>query len=307
MKPYVLAALFCFLCLVELSFGCTWKAKYLSKFDETEFIFIGTVRGYTGPYESAKLRSKAFGLVVDVKESVHLPKTPKANFEVFPIRLGSDCSFSGETLEQLKQYFSVGSEIRVIAKEAKYISGAGSEDVINLELGPGDSGQLSRNRDLEGQSMTSAKSIFDYKSFSFDPDKDSWEKLRLRSFEARKDLYRLWSAPTQMEKNAVLDRLTGSKYIGIDFFEVSRTYTANEIDAERYFEKHLQIVDPIFSAHYPAYKYSSDELLRQGYERRSVVGVLRRIIRESKKPLPKELMLRKAIRYLIEKQRLSGK
>lgn len=205
------AFIVCFLCasvfFVNSAFGCTLGRTSLMDFDETEYIFIGEVIGYTKPVKSAKLRNDAYGLIVKVKESVYLPKTPKNDFEVFPIKLWADCSDGGTSIEELKKEFQIGSEIRVIAKTTELIPNNSTEENIRLEDRPGELGNIVPNYDENKSRMTSADSVFDYKAFKYDRNKDSFSKYLLPNFEVRKDLFRLKNSRTQKERNDILTRL----------------------------------------------------------------------------------------------------
>jgi hypothetical protein len=57
-----------------------------------EYVFTGRVVGIVGPFESKKFGGQAWGLRVEVGESVHLPVTPADYFEVIPFKLYADCS-----------------------------------------------------------------------------------------------------------------------------------------------------------------------------------------------------------------------
>jgi len=307
MKNIVLTAFFCLICLCESSFGCSLMAKYLPKFDETEFIFIGTVRGYTSPTKSGKLRGDTYGLIVDVKESIYLPKVPTKHFEVFPILLGSACEGLGTSIQDLTKDFPVNSEVRIIAKAAEILPGTGNATVIRLEHRPRDIGAITLNTDEKGQSVTSASSIFDYQTYN--PERDGQSAIRhdLPSFEIRKDLLRLKNSRTQAERNAILERFSRAVETSeLAVSDVFNLYSSDEVEAERYYEKHLEITNPEFYAQYPSYKYSMAELLLRGYDRKWIEQTLREIVREKGPPLRKELMLRRAQWRLEERKRLSG-
>lgn len=102
-------------------FSCTLGIRGLDRFDTSEYIFIGEVVGYTQEIQSPKLKSSAYGLKIKSKESVYLPKKTKSYYEVFPIDLWADCSEGGKDIDELKDEFPIGSEVRIIAKEAKLL------------------------------------------------------------------------------------------------------------------------------------------------------------------------------------------
>lgn len=297
MKNLIVAG-FCLIFIARIAFGCSIPGQQIAKFDDTQYIFIGIVRGYTEPHESAKLRGQAYGLVVDVKESIYLPRTPKTNFEIFPISLWADCSLGGRPLEKLKASYPAGSEIRVIAKAAEIITAAGYENVIKLEMRPSDNTDLSLNADRNGRSLTSRDSIFDYKLFVYDSGQDPLGKAFLPSFEAIKDLLRLRNSSTQEEKNAVLDRIVyGSYHLGIDFFEVFKAYAANEAEADRYSETHLKRAAPELLPVYLMLQTAREELVKLGYSREEVEKALAKASADGA-GLTAEAMVKGALKYL---------
>ena len=200
----------CCLCapilFVNSTFGCTLAGKPLSDFDETEYIFFGEVIGYTKSVKSEKLGNYAYGLVVKVKERVFLPKTPKTHFEIFPIKLWSDCSEGGTNIEELKKDFPLNSEIRVITKESEILPNL-SDGNIRLEDRPREFGSIVLNYDKNQKRMTSADSVFDYKSFKYDINEIFPSKYLLPNFEIRKDLLRLKNSQSQNERINILSRL----------------------------------------------------------------------------------------------------
>jgi hypothetical protein len=177
MKKYIFAIVFSLTFSVYHSYGCTLAGKSLSKFDQTEYIFIGEVTGYTEPFNfneseagnsleavsSTSLnktsnlnKSKASGLIVEVKESVHLPQIPKEHFEIFPYILHADCSVGGKTKEELAKDFPIHSEIQVIAKEAIWLRNFMPNGNIKLEERPGELSNMSLNFDENNKSLKHA-------------------------------------------------------------------------------------------------------------------------------------------------------
>src|SRR5215217_2446944 len=75
--------------------GCSLMIRPITRFDPSEYIFTGEVLGYVGPQQSKHVVGDAWGLLVSLGGSVHLPKTPAGHFEVFPYGLGADCSILG--------------------------------------------------------------------------------------------------------------------------------------------------------------------------------------------------------------------
>jgi hypothetical protein len=226
MKNAVLTILFALAFSVQAVVACSLAVKPLAEFDDTEYVFIGEVVGYTAPVETTKFQGAAYGLIVKIKESVYLPKTPKQHFEIFPITLWADCSISGTKVEKLKKDFPVKAEIRVIAKEANLLPVLANGNV-RLEDRPGERGSIVLNNDPTA--ATSANSVFDYKSYRHDIDEDSTSKYLLPVFEARKDLLRLKNSKTQAAKNEILARFLYFPIgYSVDVYEVVKKYSENK-------------------------------------------------------------------------------
>lgn len=283
MKLVSVAFLVLFL-FVRFSFSCTVSEKSLSKFDETEYIFIGTVIGYTKPIEfdedkgndsvkpisatdvgkSSKSRYTN-GLIVRVDESVYLPNIRK-EFEIFPFDLWADCSIGGISLSKLEFDFPINAEIRVIAKESKLLTNT-SGGRIKLEEIPGDAGQIIKNSDRSSKKLTSASSTFNYGTYQYDVDKSASYYL-LPSFEARKDLLKLKQAKTQSERNLILDRFVSAPInIKVELHELFKFYAANEAEAKRFYETYLKSKDPEGYKLFQSWEKAVDELSKLGYQR----------------------------------------
>ena len=136
---------FCLLSLKVVAGCAVITIETLTKFDSSEYIFIGEVIGMSDPITSEKFHGKAWGVKIRVKEYVNLPKTPAGHFVVLPFTLESDCKDGGRSAEELHRYFPVGSEVRVIAKESRYAKGLIGEGNIGLEVRPHNLGSISRN------------------------------------------------------------------------------------------------------------------------------------------------------------------
>ena len=159
--------------LAQTIFACT-MGKGPSAYNDAEYVFFGEIVGFTAPVESDKLEGEAVGLIVKVKESVYLPKEPKTYFEIFPIELRSDCSERGASLEELKGRFPFGAEIRVISREASLLPTNESGERIRLENRPDDFGSsLALNGNGRGDRMSTADSVFDYRTFKYTAAADS--------------------------------------------------------------------------------------------------------------------------------------
>lgn len=303
MKRILLTISFAFVFFAQTIFGCTLAGKPLSDFDATEYIFIGEVVGYAQPLESAKLHGKAHGLIVKVRESVSLPKAPKTHFEIFPIALWVDCSLGGINLEELKK-FPIGSEIRVVAKEAEILPNNLPDGNIRLEDRPDELGSLALNTDEKGKRMSSANSVFDYKSFKYDMNEDSIAKYFLPNFEIRKDLLRLKKSREQTERDEILKRLADVPICcnDLNMRTVLKTYTANEAEFNRRYEMHLRkrLTEEEF-AYYKAVNETQSELVRLGFKMEDAEKAVGQALKEGTE-ISKAKLLERSLQILREKK-----
>lgn len=297
---YLLSAVFLLLgVFVNSSFSCTLAGKVISIFDEDEYIFIGDVVGYTPAVKSTNAESEGYGLIVKVKESVYLPKTPKSYFEVFPLDLYADCSQGGVEIDYLKKKFPINSEIRVIAKESAYFYDKAVTKNIRLENSQGEIGQISLNFD-NGQRLTSSKSIFDYKNLK-STDSDAYAGDSVVDFEIRKDLLRLKNTTLQKETNLILDRLIYAPAgKSLAFYELLKNYAASEAEANRYYEMQLKMTDSRIFAQYVAYQQTLSELVNLGYQRKAAEKALETSLGEGVE-LTVSKLLKRSLQILSEK------
>lgn len=239
---YLFLIVFCVSSLfVQTVFSCSLAGKSLSGFDDSEYIFIGEIIGYTHAVESSELGGKAFGLMVKPKENIYLPKTPKSYFEVFPVILWADCSLGGTQIEKLKSNFPLNSEVRVIAKEAKILANNLPDNNIRLEDRPDELGSIVLNYENEKR-MTSNEAVFDYKTFKYDMNNNSVSTYLLPNFEIRKDLFRLKNSRTQKEKTDVLNRLLDVPVCcsDLNFYHLFKRYTSSENEFKTFNEARLK-------------------------------------------------------------------
>ena len=184
------------LSLTKVASGCSLVIQPVTKFDPSEYVFAGEVVGYVGPQQSKHVVGDAWGLLISLGGSVHLPKTPAGYFEVFPYGLGADCSTLGTPRDELAERYPVGSKVKVIARESKLdVPGDGN---LRLVDSAGGSGFIMKVG--EGEAGVSMESAYDYRRHSKDNDATPL-------FELRKDLLRLRDAQTEEDKLAVLKRL----------------------------------------------------------------------------------------------------
>jgi hypothetical protein len=281
MKNLFFSIIFTLTIFVCVSYGCTLNGKTLSKFDPTKYVFIGKVGGYTKPLEFKKTKpenrisetiapetgapEKAVGLIVKIKESVFLPETPAADFEVFPLELGADCSILGTDETALQRQFPIDAEIRVVAKKTQILPAASDGKNIRLEIRPGEAESIAGNFYENGERMTNVDSIFDYRNFkqptpadyteSFMPFLDA--KTLLPDFEARKDLLRLEKSKSRTEKSQILNRLL---YLPIDsrvsLRAMLKKYAANKDEFQDLYYKRLFEIEGLSDEDYKAIKKS---------------------------------------------------
>lgn len=204
--------------LVTSASSCTSGMQAITKFDHQEFVFIGKVIGYVGPYRADRIVGEAWGVKIELEDKVFLPQLPSSgNFEVFDYWLGAGCEKIGMDEKYLRKQFVVGAKVWVIAVSAKYLPGNLTNGDLRLEIAPGTRRSITRN-DSYVEAETSSTSVFEYTP----------EAIRNGSrflFEIRKDLLRLENAKTKEECDAILRRLkSGRSTMGIDYDFISTYY-----------------------------------------------------------------------------------
>ena len=280
----------CALSTSSVGYACTIAGKSLPKFDPNEYVFIGQVVGFTElvdfderekgsqlePMSSTSMGNwpnprKTVGIKVRMTEAVHVPRKPAEYFEIYVYDLGADCSIRGSSLVSLKSAFPEGSEVRVISRDAIFVTNPTNPGTIRLEDRPGEMGSIALNTLRKGERMTTATSVFDYKSYSYDMNRDTDSKYLLPSFELRKDLVRLESSRSPVERRAILKRLfdlpVGSD---LDLKSAFDTYAASQQEADELYDSYLRQSDPEFYELHKVLKRVTDELLKLGYRRKEV-------------------------------------
>lgn len=289
--------------LVQTAFSCSLAGKGISVFDDTEYIFIGEIIGYTKAVESSELGGKAFGLIIKPKENIYLPKTPKLYFEVFPVTLWADCSFGGMKIEELKINFPLNSEVRVIAKEAKILPNNLPDNNIRLEDRPGELGSIVLNYENEKR-ITSNESVFDYKTFTYDIDEDSDSTYLLPNFEIRKDLLRLKNSRTQKEKTDILNRLLDVPVCcnDLNIYELFKTYTSSENEFKVFREARLKktLTDEEFSQ-YKIINEVTEELKKLKFSDADIEKAVAKAIGEGTE-ISKEKLFERSLKILKEQK-----
>jgi hypothetical protein len=252
-------------------FGCSIKQSLISKFDKTEYVFIGEVIGYTEPIEF-QYKNKAFfenkdwykedykyasGLIVKVKESVYLPKTPKTYFEVFPLKIDSACFTLGISKSELKKKFPINLEISVVIGEATSFPHVLENGNFRLEYKFASSNVIASNVDKNNKHLTSASSIFEYSQL--DKDFNVLNTFPF-DFEVRKDLLRLQLSKTQSEKDIIINRLLQNPTLAIDYLELLKTNIENQSEVLRLYEKRLRFENDFYLKFAKKQRYSEEDI-----------------------------------------------
>lgn len=217
------------------TFGCTLGIPPISDFDPTHYIFIGEIVEVMEnvKYQSQGIQDKAVGFKVKVTENIYAPKQA-AYFEVFPLSLTSSCGLMSDT-KKLRDQFSVGSKIRVVAKRATVFNDQSTENsVVRLETSIFNRGSFSRN-DLSENLRSSATSIYDCSKFIQKERTNSAEDALIESnyylpeFELRKDLLRLKESKAENDRTKILERLVFYPHVyRLDFLKIARIYITNK-------------------------------------------------------------------------------
>jgi hypothetical protein len=238
-----------FLLFTNYALGCKLAIDRTSNFDTAHYIFIGEVVEILESviYESEGIKTDAVGLKIKVSENVYSPKSA-AYFEVFPLRLTASCGLSSDA-KQVRAHYPVGSQVRVVAKEATVFKNQPVNSIIRLETSIYNRGSIARN-DLNESLQTSAKTVYDYKGFvarqrttaAEDALHDS--NYYLPEFELRKDLFRLKETKSEDERTKILERLVFYPHVSrISFPKIVRTYLKNQdklVILEKQWEERLK-------------------------------------------------------------------
>ncbi len=198
--------------LSEVSWGCSLAVKPVTKFDPSEYIFIGEVIDIVGPRQPKYVIGDAWGIAVRVEGEVFLPKKPVNNFEVFPYKLESDCSWVGWSKEELLKSYPIGSRVRVIAREEIAVERLS----VNIRLSPISLGIATNDYDAE----VLVNREYDYKTY----DRRDYS---LPDFELRKDLLRLSKTRSEARRIAILERLVYYPPLIIDYSAIVKNHIRN--------------------------------------------------------------------------------
>ncbi len=229
--------------------GCSLLLKPLAKYDPNEYLFTGKVVGYTEPRimpesghwgTDSKYQRVTYGLIVELKEEIHLPKKPGSYFEIFEFGIGGLCELRPVKLEYLEKNFPITTEVRVNAKTTDYFKDEIPSGIVRLSTVSTHS-LLIGNVDSKGNPLTTAESVYKYESFK--STNGFSEDPYLPMFELKKDLLRLNQSKTQKDKDEILERIVyfPPKYIWmVDIEEIIRNHSKAPNKFIDKFEKHLK-------------------------------------------------------------------
>lgn len=219
--------------------GCSIITMPVGGHDPREYVFTGVVVGVTAPLgeianpppplKPEHMDECARGLLVKLEEGANVPRAPRDLFEVFPFRLGADCSNVGWREEELRRAFPEGTRVRVIAREAKLLPSKNDRGNVRLIVGYNE-----HISSVGTEAESRATGEYDYGSFGLPRWKSECEyapeyiEYLLRStYELRRDLKRLHEDDSQGSRRKVLERL--AYYPGyIDFDRIARAYLTDE-------------------------------------------------------------------------------
>lgn len=227
LKKFILSFLQCSLFALNL-YACSYTLPPIRGFDNKEFIFIGTVTGYAGPFHSTSTKAEIWGVKVRMIEKVFLPQgISTESFEIIPYLLGSDCSENGIDIKVLQSELTVNSTVRVIAKLSTTFPHTSDDGATRLEIKTMTRGSLwlhNENRENE----TTASSVFIYSP-------ENMKHWALVNFEVRKDLLRLTLAKTNKERQEILRRMRPLRFssaIDVDYEFIANHYNNSEVKGQ---------------------------------------------------------------------------
>lgn len=258
MQEKVLIFLFSLCFVAYNSNGCEPPLyNQISSFDDSEYIFIGKVVGYTTPIKFdrelettkglKKIEKQNFlqtsGLIVKVKESVILPTVPKGNFEVFIYGMNPQCLQLGIQANELQRSFPVNSEVLVVANEPLNVPQKTENNNFRIEIRFWSNSFVALNSKNGVEHLASANSIFDYKLTLSDKPYRTDTYFSSKYFDIRKDLLRLKKAKNLAERKDILERIVflNNSPTVLDSYKLFRNYSETREEAEQLYKKHLQI------------------------------------------------------------------
>jgi hypothetical protein len=239
----VASVLVLFLHIVE-SEACTFRSRIPISSSVDEFVFVGTVLGYTEPIpfpqrigtepnadpaEGAWFEAR--GLRLKVKDSVSVRRQPREFFEVYPYFHSGVCSPLGVHETWLHQRYPIGMDVIVVAELSSFVPFDAAGGNLRLEISPS-TGALSGAKRY-GNYEPTALSHYDYALGARGGGHD------LTQFEMRKDLIRL-EASDPKARQEIIDRILNIRdWYSLDLFSLLRKFVPNKQQGDRMYEEKL--------------------------------------------------------------------
>lgn len=225
--------------------ACTFRSRIPISSSVDEFVFVGTVIGYTDPVAFPKRIGtqpnaatqegdwyEARGLQIRVKEPVAITRQPKEFFEVYPYFHSGVCSALGAHEAWLHRYYPVGKDVIVVGELSSLIPFDAARGNLRLEISPS-TGALRDTKGFDGYTPT-ASSNYGYSLGA------RGNGHYLTQFEMRKDLIRLEAADLE-RRQEIINRILNIRdwEISLDLFSLLRKFIANKQQADRLYEEKL--------------------------------------------------------------------
>lgn len=224
--------------------ACSTPGFPPSRFDISQYVFIGEVTGYIetkelvnrrqSPAESAtygELADKTAGLKVKVRQAFYTPFDARPEYEIYKFSLSSGCGLYGIPLDWLKKRYKIGDKVSVVAARSEHVAPSNNPDLERLELRYGADDRIVV-MEVKDPSLLDVSSVFDYKAYRSDLVGDP-------DFEVLKDMRRLSLANAE-EKREILDRLTyfprHCERCGFYLMELFKNYSSDMKEFARFSE-----------------------------------------------------------------------
>src|ERR1035438_1752456 len=150
------------------AFPCTALVSTPTKFDSSEYIFIGRVINFLGPLQPDSLYRDYNSFLVEIIDPIYLPRTPVKYFEIICYDLSPDCQLIPCDLGTIKRLFPINSYIRIVAKDSKHITRNVNSENIGLDLNPFNNSHISFDFPNIPGLHSSHDSKYDYRYMSED-------------------------------------------------------------------------------------------------------------------------------------------
>jgi hypothetical protein len=226
----ILSALSAFPCSIP-TFGPT-------RFDISQYLFVGEVIGYVETTELINRQQRASeaeiygeqanktaGILVRVKGTFYTPREAKQTYEVFRFSLGADCGLYGLPLEWMKERYKIGDWVSVVAGKSEHIAQPTGPALERLEIRYGKSDWISITG-IDDPNRRNISAEFDYRAYRSN-------LIGNPAFELLKDLRRL-NLAGQSDRALILERLTYFPGRGLGLAEVFKAYSTDMNEFDRY-------------------------------------------------------------------------